>query len=74
MKLQKTIKSECRIAGKGLFGGADARVVFRPAAVDTGIVFVRTDVPEPSHGAKERPSKHRNGGALFGCNQRVGDR
>lgn len=47
MKLQKTIKSECRIAGKGLFGGADARVVFRPAAVDTGIVFVRTDVPEP---------------------------
>ena len=47
MKLQKTIKSECRIAGKGLFGGGDARVVFRPAAVDTGIVFVRTDVPEP---------------------------
>ena len=47
LKLQKTIKSECRIAGKGLFGGEDARVVFRPAAVDTGIVFVRTDVPEP---------------------------
>ena len=47
LKLQKTIKSECRIAGKGLFGGGDARVVFRPAAVDTGIVFVRTDVPEP---------------------------
>jgi len=47
LKLQKTIKSECRIAGKGLFGGEDAGVVFRPAAVDTGIVFVRTDVPEP---------------------------
>ena len=44
MKLQKTIKGEGRIAGKGLFGGEDARVVFRPAPDDAGIVFVRTDV------------------------------
>lgn len=44
MKLQKTIKSEGKIAGKGLFGGEDARVVFRPAPDDAGIVFVRTDV------------------------------
>jgi UDP-3-O-[3-hydroxymyristoyl] N-acetylglucosamine deacetylase/3-hydroxyacyl-[acyl-carrier-protein] dehydratase len=47
LKLQKTIKSETKIAGKGLFGGQDAKVVFRPATVDTGIVFVRTDLPEP---------------------------
>lgn len=47
MKLQKTIKTECKIAGKGLFGGQDAKVIFRPASVDTGIVFVRTDLPEP---------------------------
>jgi UDP-3-O-[3-hydroxymyristoyl] N-acetylglucosamine deacetylase/3-hydroxyacyl-[acyl-carrier-protein] dehydratase len=47
LKLQKTIKSEGRIAGKGMFGGNDAKVVFRPAPVDSGIVFVRTDVPEP---------------------------
>jgi UDP-3-O-[3-hydroxymyristoyl] N-acetylglucosamine deacetylase/3-hydroxyacyl-[acyl-carrier-protein] dehydratase len=47
MKLQKTIKSECKLHGLGLFGGQEARAVFRPAAVDTGIVFVRTDVPEP---------------------------
>jgi len=47
LKLQKTIKNECRISGKGLFGGAEAKVVFRPAPPDAGIVFVRTDTPEP---------------------------
>ncbi|MHC4363504.1 MAG: UDP-3-O-acyl-N-acetylglucosamine deacetylase [Planctomycetota bacterium] len=47
MKLQTTIKSEAKISGKGLFGGAEANVTFRPAAAGTGVVFVRTDVPEP---------------------------
>ncbi len=47
MKLQKTIKSEAKLSGKGMFGGQDAQVTFRPAPADTGIVFVRTDVPEP---------------------------
>jgi len=47
LKLQKTIKTEGRIAGKGLFGGKDAKVVFRPAPADAGITFVRTDVAEP---------------------------
>ncbi len=46
MKLQKTIKGEGKITGKGMFCGKEAMVVFRPAAVDTGIVFVRMDVPE----------------------------
>jgi len=46
LKLQKTIKGEGRITGKGMFCGKEAMLVFRPAAVDTGIVFVRTDVPE----------------------------
>ena len=46
MKLQKTIKSEGRISGRGLFGGTEAKVVFRPASVDSGVVFVRIDVPE----------------------------
>ena len=44
---QKTIKGEGEIAGKGLFGGQEARVVFKPAAVDTGVVFVREDLEEP---------------------------
>jgi UDP-3-O-[3-hydroxymyristoyl] N-acetylglucosamine deacetylase/3-hydroxyacyl-[acyl-carrier-protein] dehydratase len=46
LKLQKTIKSEGKIRGRGLFGGAEAKVVFRPASADSGVVFVRIDVPE----------------------------
>ena len=46
MKLQKTIKGEGKVAGKGLFGGEDCRVTFRPAPEDAGIVFVRTDVAD----------------------------
>jgi UDP-3-O-[3-hydroxymyristoyl] N-acetylglucosamine deacetylase/3-hydroxyacyl-[acyl-carrier-protein] dehydratase len=44
---QKTIKSEVKLAGKGLFGGRDVKVVFKPAEPDTGIVFVRTDLETP---------------------------
>jgi len=47
LKLQKTIKSEGRLAGKSLFGGKETKVVFRPAPADAGVVFVRTDIPEP---------------------------
>ncbi|MCK4753101.1 MAG: UDP-3-O-[3-hydroxymyristoyl] N-acetylglucosamine deacetylase [Planctomycetes bacterium] len=47
MKLQKTIKSEARIAGRGLFDGKESKVVFRPGSVDSGVVFVRTDIAEP---------------------------
>jgi len=47
MKLQKTIKSEGKLLrGYGLFGGKEAKVIFRPAPADTGVVFVRTDMPE----------------------------
>ncbi len=46
MKLQKTIKSEGKVQGRGLFGGEDAKVVLRPAPADSGVVFVRTDIPE----------------------------
>jgi UDP-3-O-[3-hydroxymyristoyl] N-acetylglucosamine deacetylase/3-hydroxyacyl-[acyl-carrier-protein] dehydratase len=47
LKLQKTIRSEGKISGKGMFGGKEAKVVFRPAPADTGVVFVRTDTAEP---------------------------
>lgn len=46
MKLQKTIKSEGRITGKGMFCGKEAKVIFRPAPADAGVTFVRTDVAE----------------------------
>jgi UDP-3-O-[3-hydroxymyristoyl] N-acetylglucosamine deacetylase/3-hydroxyacyl-[acyl-carrier-protein] dehydratase len=44
---QKTIASEVRLAGRGLFGGEDAKVTFKPAEAGTGRVFVRTDLPDP---------------------------
>jgi len=47
LKPQKTIKSEARVSGKGLFSGKDVKVIFRPVPVDSGIVFVRTDLAEP---------------------------
>jgi UDP-3-O-[3-hydroxymyristoyl] N-acetylglucosamine deacetylase/3-hydroxyacyl-[acyl-carrier-protein] dehydratase len=47
LKLQKTIQNECKVNGRGLFGGQEAKVTFRPAPVDTGINFIRIDGPEP---------------------------
>ena len=44
MKPQKTINSEVRLSGKGMFTGKDCKLLFRPAQVDTGRVFVRTDL------------------------------
>ena len=44
--LQKTIKDEVRLAGKGLFGGEEVKVTFRPAEADTGVIFIRTDLAE----------------------------
>ncbi|MHC4842739.1 MAG: UDP-3-O-acyl-N-acetylglucosamine deacetylase, partial [Planctomycetota bacterium] len=46
MKPQKTIKNEGKISGKGLFTGKDAKVIFKPAELDTGIVFIRMDIDE----------------------------
>jgi len=47
LKLQKTIKSEGKIAGRGLFGGKETKVTFRPAPANAGVTFVRTDISEP---------------------------
>ena len=47
MKPQRTIAEEAKLAGRGMFSGADAKVKFVPADVDTGVVFVRTDLDEP---------------------------
>jgi UDP-3-O-[3-hydroxymyristoyl] N-acetylglucosamine deacetylase/3-hydroxyacyl-[acyl-carrier-protein] dehydratase len=46
LKPQKTIKNDAKISGKGLFTGKDAKVVFKPAELDSGIVFIRTDIDE----------------------------
>jgi UDP-3-O-[3-hydroxymyristoyl] N-acetylglucosamine deacetylase/3-hydroxyacyl-[acyl-carrier-protein] dehydratase len=47
LKPQKTIQNEAKISGRGLFEGKEAKVTFRPAGADTGVVFVRVDVAEP---------------------------
>jgi len=47
LKLQKTIKNEGKISGRGLFGGKEAKVVFRPAPPESGITFIRSDISEP---------------------------
>jgi len=47
LKLQKTIKNQGSLSGKGLFGGAETKITLSPAPVDTGVVFVRTDMPQP---------------------------
>jgi len=47
LKQQKTIKTEVRLSGRGLFSGKDVKVLFKPAPPDAGIVFVRKDVDPP---------------------------
>jgi UDP-3-O-[3-hydroxymyristoyl] N-acetylglucosamine deacetylase / 3-hydroxyacyl-[acyl-carrier-protein] dehydratase len=44
-KTQRTLKAPVRFSGPGLFTGAPATLVVEPAAPDTGLVFVRTDLP-----------------------------
>jgi UDP-3-O-[3-hydroxymyristoyl] N-acetylglucosamine deacetylase len=43
---QHTVRSPALFAGVGVHTGAYARVAVRPAPVDSGIVFVRTDVTD----------------------------
>jgi len=44
-KTQRTLKGPVKFSGPGLFTGAPATLVVEPAAPDTGLVFVRTDLP-----------------------------
>ena len=43
MSQQQTIANEVELSGYGLFKGTPAKLRFKPAQPDTGIVFVRTD-------------------------------
>jgi UDP-3-O-acyl N-acetylglucosamine deacetylase len=42
---QQTITTPVATEGVGYWSGEDVRVEFRPAPIDTGIVFVRADLP-----------------------------
>lgn len=45
MSSQRTIAGEARVNGIGLHSGEPCNATFRPAPPDTGVVFVRTDLP-----------------------------
>lgn len=46
IRLQRTIKKPAVCSGVGLHTGNQTRVIFTPAPIGHGIVFVRTDLPE----------------------------
>ncbi len=56
---QRTLKNAIRATGVGLHSGEKVYMTLRPAAVDTGIVFRRTDLKEPVE--------------IRACAERVGD-
>jgi len=45
MSAQRTILNEARLSGIGLHSGERCNMVFKPAPADTGITFVRVDLP-----------------------------
>ena len=45
MSQQTTIAKTVEVTGTGLHSGKDVSITLRPAPVDTGIVFARTDLP-----------------------------
>ena len=47
LRQQRTLAEAAVVRGFGYWSGQDVRVEFRPAAADTGIVFVREDLPRP---------------------------
>jgi len=47
MLRQRTLRTTIRTTGVGLHTGARVELTLRPAPPDTGIVFHRTDVPQP---------------------------
>ncbi len=46
MQLQQTIRKSYSFEGKGLHTGRVARMTIKPAPVDTGLRFIRTDIGE----------------------------
>ena len=46
MQLQQTLKKSYSFEGKGLHTGRTAKMTVCPAPVDTGVIFVRTDIGE----------------------------
>ena len=45
LQKQRTLKTEISYTGIGLHSGREVHATLKPAPEDTGIVFVRTDLP-----------------------------
>jgi len=62
MALQRTVGEPAGFSGPGFLYGREARLRLLPAAPNSGIVFVRTDLPGqpciPAHPANQRPGSH----------------
>ena len=53
---QRTLKNTIRATGVGLHSGEKVCLTLRPAPVNTGVIFVRTDLsPEVQIPAKRQP-------------------
>jgi UDP-3-O-[3-hydroxymyristoyl] N-acetylglucosamine deacetylase/3-hydroxyacyl-[acyl-carrier-protein] dehydratase len=63
VRRQKTIARETEVRGVGFLTGADVCLRFRPAAADSGITFVRADLPGrpkiPAHISRVVPRQRR---------------
>ena len=63
MLKQRTLKKATQDHRRGLHTGARVEMTLRPAPVDTGIVFHRTDLARPvDHSRASRPTS-----AIRGC-------
>ena len=60
---QRTIAAPAAVQGVGYWSGRDVRVEFRPAAADTGIVFVRADLRRLPADSRHDRAPHRNAAA-----------
>ncbi len=49
VRFQNTIRHTCHVSGRGYWSGQPIQLTFLPADVDTGIQFVRTDLPGKPH-------------------------
>jgi len=46
MKFQGTVKQDVTLEGKGIHSGADVKLKIKNAPVDTGVIFIRTDLSD----------------------------
>lgn len=69
---QKTIKSSVKISGIGLHTGLDTVVLFEPAPANTGVVFIRDDLPgKPKIPALLKNVVHSIRGTTVGLNENI---